>query len=150
MLVRIEAVLLHPTVPYIAIHVIGKYRGIYRKQTGSENHRKNNNDKHDCFLMRSAGTILEDQINAGDVKDTQNDKYKNVELDSGFADKFELGKIGVKLEIKKIDQARNQAKSDDDRQGIFRGSGRRAILQGVYHIRVSPKERIHKRTRKYK
>jgi hypothetical protein len=30
-------------------------------------------------------------------------------MDAGFTDKFKLGKIGVKLEIKKIDYTRNQA-----------------------------------------
>ncbi len=53
--------------------------------------------------------MLEDQINAAEVKGVQNNKYENIELDAGFADKSKLGKIGVKLEIKKIDETRNQA-----------------------------------------
>jgi len=53
--------------------------------------------------------MLEDQINAAEVKGTQNDKNENIELDAGFADKSKLGKIGVKLEIKKIDDTRKQS-----------------------------------------
>ena len=71
-------------------------------------------------------------------------------MDAGLTDKSKLGKIGVKFEIKKIDQTRNQAESNNDSLSIFRWHGRQAILKGVFHIRVSPKERIHKRIRRYK
>ncbi len=53
--------------------------------------------------------MLKDQVKAAEVKCTQNTKYENIELDAGFADKSKLGKIGLKLEIKKINQTRNQA-----------------------------------------
>jgi hypothetical protein len=59
--------------------------------------------------MLPEGPMLEDQINAAEVKGVQNNKYENIELDAGFADKSKLGKIRVKLEIKKIDETRNQA-----------------------------------------